>query len=150
MIENLRPIYFTLLLCGILFRPAVALADMEGMAPVIKLATDSISEDGHIKIEWVMTRADATVEVEQANSINFVNPKTIYEGPDNATFISGLENGIYYYRVRRLGGEWSDTVKVSVQHHSLALAFTLFGLGALVFFLTVFIVIRGAIQASSD
>jgi hypothetical protein len=41
-------------------------------------------------------------------------------------------------------------VKVIVEHHSLHLAFTLFGIGGLVFVLTLLVVLRGAARTSKE
>ena len=118
-------------------------------APVLTLAKGGISEDGHVKLVWVHRKEGTEVEVQQAENENFEAAKTIYRGQDKATFISGLENGTYYYRIRHVKGAWSDTVMLTVKHHSLSLAFILFLLGAVVFALTVFIVIKGALHASA-
>ena len=79
----------------------------------------------------------------------FSDPLVIYRGPDLATFLSGLPDGTFHYRIRAIGpeetapGRWSSPVTLEVKHHSLRLAFLLFGLGAVVFLLTVGIVIQG-------
>ena len=79
----------------------------------------------------------------------FAKYETLYQGPDFATFLSGLPNGHYYYRVRTIAedtqtpGAWSATVTATVKHHSLAFALSLFGIGAIVFALTVGIVKQG-------
>jgi hypothetical protein len=121
-------------------------------APVLKLGSGSLSEDGHVKIVWEMSRAavEVEVEVQQSKNENFEAAKTVYRGLDKATFVSGLENGTYHYRIRHVDGAWSDPVMLTVRHHSLRLAFILFSLGAVVFAFTVFIVVRGARQASVD
>jgi hypothetical protein len=119
-------------------------------APVLKLVDGSVSADGHVKIEWKRLKQGSRVELQQSESENFNGAKTIYSGPDNATFVSGLDNGTYYYRIREAGGEWSAPAMLTVKHHSLRLALVLFSLGALVFGLTVFIVVKGALHASVD
>jgi hypothetical protein len=113
---------------------------------------ENFTESGYIKLswEWIPGEAHASdyeFELQQAQVEQFSNSTSIYQGQDFATFLSGLSNGDYYYQVRvRQGTEWSawsDPIRVQVKHHSLSLAFTLFGLGALVFLLTVGIVIQG-------
>lgn len=144
------PLVLKLLLTGIFFLPLMSFTDADEVPPAFTLADEITSEDGHVKLTWDMAVANASVEVQQAQDKDFSNAKIIYSGPDNATFISGLEDGTYYFRLRKPESKWSDSIKVSVQHHSLTLAFTLFGLGAVVFLLTVFVVIKGAVQASAD
>jgi hypothetical protein len=43
-------------------------------------------------------------------------------------------------------GPWSDTLKVEVQHHSLARAFTLFAVGLAVFIATVALIVTGTLR----
>lgn len=113
---------------------------------------ENFTESGYIKLswEWPPGHEDASThefELQQAQDDRFSSNTPIYQGQDFATFLSGLRNGDYYYRVRvKQGSDWSDwskPVRVEVRHHSLSLAFTLFGLGALVFLLTVGIIVQG-------
>jgi hypothetical protein len=122
----------------------------EENSPTITLAKENLSEDGHIKIEWDMPVAHAEVELQQAKSEDFSDATIIYHGPDNATFISGLEDGTYYYRIRKVDGSWSDFIRVDVKHHSLSLAISLFVAGSIVFLLTVWVVVKGALTATTD
>jgi len=97
---------------------------------------------GYVEIKWeadkVITEQEDDVEfvVEQSESEQFLTIKTIYNGPDKSTFISGLPNGEYFYRVR-LGNEspstWSDPLVVRVKHYSHRFALSLFGLGFISF-----------------
>lgn len=76
---------------------------------------------------------------------DFTDSKTLYQGPDTATLVSGRKNGTYYYRVRseKPGSDWSNAVEVKVAHHPLSRAFMFFSLGALVFVATLTMVVRG-------
>lgn len=132
-----------LLLC----QPGYAVAQP---VPTLELASGTVSEDGHIRIAWSTKEKRVPVELQQAENENFTDATTVYRGADKATFISGLENGTYYYRIRRVDGAWSAPVKLLVNHHSLQLALVLVSLGAVVFGLTVFIVLKGAFSASVD
>ena len=116
-----------------------------------QLTTDpvDVSDDGTIRLDWNATDQEKQYEVQQASENDFTNAKQVYDGPDLAVFISGLRNGTYYFRVREEGQNWSNVKKVTVQHHSLRLAFFLFGIGALVFLLTAWVVIRGAYQTNA-
>ena len=104
------------------------------------------SNSGHIKLEWD-SEGPSDFVLQQDITNDFTNPKTIYQGPDRASFVSGLPNGNYYYRVRSDSGKWSETLLVTVQHQSLRLAFMLAGLGAIVFMMTVFVVIKGYLKS---
>ncbi|PHN06316.1 hypothetical protein [Flavilitoribacter nigricans] len=120
--------------------------------PQFENPPENFTESGYIKLswEWIPGAESANgheFELQQAPDAQFSSSTAIYQGQDFATFLSGLKNGDYYYRVRvKEGGPWSawsEPTLVRVQHHSLSLAFTLFGLGALVFLLTVGIVVQG-------
>lgn len=135
----------------IFFLPFKTTANTEDeKSPVLSLAKENLSEDGHIKIEWDMSVAHAEVELQQATREDFSDATIVYNGPDNATFISGLEDGTYYYRIRKVDGSWSDFVRVNVKHHSLSLALSLFVAGSIVFLLTVWVVVKGALTATTD
>ena len=98
---------------------------------------------GHVRLDWVSDDGEHFI-LEQATSEDFQDARVIYEGPDKASFISGLNNGIYYFRIKSDGDDGSDQVKTVVEYQSLSLAFSLFGVGAIVFILTSAVIIRGS------
>lgn len=131
--------------------------------PTFENPPELSTESGYVKLSWLWNpdiKSGEILEFELQYSDNefFNSPSEIYKGPDYATFLSGLKNGDYYYRVRgtaKVEGEmqlsdWSDPVLVRVKHHSLQLAFLLFGIGAVVFLLTVGIVMQGSRKTSSS
>ncbi len=117
-----------------------------------------MTESGYVQLSWTWDgdlNSNYSFELQQATSQSFENPELIYEGPDFATFLSGLDNGHYYFRIRAVNGNqskssWSSPAVVEVEHHSLSLALSLFGLGALVFAITVGIVIQGNKNSSQN
>ncbi len=123
--------------------------------PEIDLPAVNETNSGRIEIVWRIeynpNDLDSVVyELQQAEDSLFETARVRYRGPDLATYVSGLPDGSYYYRVRSFNkaedqySEWSPTVLVMVKHHSLGLAFTLFSIGAVVFILTVLVVVIGA------
>jgi hypothetical protein len=125
--------------------------------PQFDLPDSNFSSSGSIKLVWMVPDSmdlagNHIFELQQSPDRDFDSLSVRYYGPDLATYISGLRNGIYHYRVRAIlrgdTGSWSKTTVVSVEHHSLKLAFVLFGLGAIVFVAIVFIVVRGARNSS--
>lgn len=70
----------------------------------------------------------------------------MYRGADDARVLSGKSDGDWYYRARTAGSdsEFGNVVKVTVQHHPLRRAFAFFALGAVVFFATLGVIVKGA------
>lgn len=137
----------------LLFSPLIWAAEL----PVPSFFNDSIEKtaSGYFKLSWRIpqTQYDSEqiiFELQKSLGADFQQANSIYRGPDYATFLSGIPNGDYYYRVRSTtldgatSSEWSPEVLVEVQHQSLSLALWLFGIGAVIFVLTVLIVVRGA------
>lgn len=118
------------------------------------------TESGHVKLSWKVPTSSSSAtpwvfELQKSNDPNFSSSIQLYRGPDLATFLSGLPNGNYYYRVRTsitgvAHSDWSSTILVKVKHHSLSLALWLFGIGATVFLITVGIVVQGALSTSKN
>lgn len=87
-------------------------------------------------------------ELQQDVSADFPDPITRYRGNDRGSFISGLPEGDFFFRVRAVRGEgetgrWSEPLRVTVRYHSLAWAFFLFGIGAVVSLATIGLVVVG-------
>lgn len=120
-----------------------------GQAMELRTERGTTSHDGRVKLIWTNAGADAVYTLEQARDKTFSTNKKIYEGPDRASFVSGLPDGRYYFRVRSESHSWSPALELHVRHHSLSLAFSLFGVGALVFILTVLVVLRGAARTKN-
>ena len=92
-----------------------------------------------------------------------VRTKVYYEGPDHATFVSGLLDGDFAFRVRaRVGtiedlkdatadwGPWSSTHAVEVRHHSLRSAGLFFVSGAFLFAALVVALLLGHRRVTQD
>jgi hypothetical protein len=130
-------------------------------SPVFENASEELTESGYAKLSWRWAFPEGNkngceFELQQSESEDFGEVKAIYKGPDYATFLSGLKNGQYYHRVRTISeteqakSDWSAPVLIRVKHHSLRLAFTLFGVGAIVFFATVLLVVQGNRNAARN
>ena len=100
---------------------------------------------GYFRLSWTSEAKDIYV-LQEAGDPEFLSAKTLYQGPDTATIISGRGNGTYYYRVRAKHQEdqWSDFTSVAVEHHSLTRALVFFALGAIVFTVTLTTVVLGS------
>jgi hypothetical protein len=124
--------------------PAVTLA---GVTPHLTVAP-MVSSDGKATISWSLPES-ASVDLQKSHDLAFSNPVTLYQGVDEATVVTGLSNGEYHFRVRvvQASGQvspWSEPVTLSVEHHSLVRAFIFFGIGAIVFIATLFLIFLGA------
>lgn len=75
------------------------------------------------------------------------NGRVIYEGPHQASTVTGNPEGAYVYQVGVAdgphAGSWSVPCPVAVSPPSLSLALGLFGMGLLVFLSVLVVVIRG-------
>lgn len=96
--------------------------------------------EGHTTLEWSADVEGCIFDLESVvASSDFRAGVERYEGPDQVSFISGLETGDHRFRVRaRLPdseewGPWSEPVIVGVKHQSLTLAWSLFGVGVVLF-----------------
>lgn len=108
-------------------------------------ALDGDPRGGYVRISW--PRQGSSFQLQQASHGDFRDAASRYEGPHTSTVISGLTDGRYFYRVRhRLPdgnwSAWSQSAEFHVRHHSLLLAGSLFGLGAVVFGATALFVLR--------
>jgi len=128
----------------------------------VTLSSDTeLSTAGYFRLNWSIDHSELQnsaaekpdFELQQATQPDFADAFTLYQGPDQATVISGLANNIYYYRVRVADNPtWSDKLRVEVKHHSLTRAFGFFGLGIVMFIVTVIVLLKGTrlTSASSD
>lgn len=130
--------WLALLLC-ILFA-----ATAQALPPELKSDTGTATA-GFFRLSWETDAA--RVELQEAEDAGFQHPQTRYIGPDRATVISGKPDGDLYYRIRTrdepAAGAWSETVHVTVAHHSLNRALMFFGLGVAVFLATLAVIVRG-------
>lgn len=107
------------------------------------------SDTGHFTLTWMAAEdaAGYAFVVEQAREADFSDAQILYEGESTAATMSGLLDGVYYYRARLSDSStWSDPIAVVVQHHSLMQAFIFLGMGAIVFLATGIMIIAGHIK----
>lgn len=114
------------------------------------------SSNPHVALSWAMAEdesgANATLFIiQQASTPDFSEPRTIYEGQDQASFQPGLAEGDHFYRVRAVTpegetGPWSRPLHVQIEYQSMALAVSLFVAGGVVFLATLVLVIAGTLK----
>jgi len=109
-----------------------------------KLNSDTeLSTAGYFQLSW-KDKASQSFVLQQSTRSDFRDAIDIYLGPDQATVISGLPDGDYFYRVESDTQSWSKAFKISVKHHSLAKALGFFSLGAAMFIVMIVLLIKGA------
>jgi len=131
----------------------------QALAESPDLESDSdLATAGYFRLSWHGSDLNDSNNddylLQEASDPDFSSVKTLYEGPDTASLVSGRINGVYYYRVGKYGvqnnnqaeelSSWSNVVKVEVAHHPLSRAFMFFALGAIVFLATFVVVITGS------
>ncbi|MCA9628402.1 MAG: hypothetical protein KC766_12080 [Myxococcales bacterium] len=128
-----------------------ASAQAEQLQPKMLGDTRLESQAGSSSLTWKAEHEsgpEPTYELQRATDPDFENPKTLYRGPDQGRFVSGMLDGSYYYRVRARQGEaawstWSEPQELVVTHWSRTRALGLMAVGALVFLAIVFVVLNG-------
>ncbi|MCC5785763.1 MAG: hypothetical protein JJU33_03570 [Phycisphaerales bacterium] len=146
--------------------PASAKAD----EPVRAVFTDADSEPlsgddlaansarGDIQLHWAADPPGASPMFRLVGRLDgeLVDDRIVYyEGPQQRSFISGLEDGTHEFVVMaRLAdtdpwGPESEPIVFTVLHHSLRQTFILLGIGAFLFIAIVFVVVREAIFAEN-
>ena len=133
----------------------------QGGAATFEAGLPVVTQEGYARLSWSGLSPDSLAvgwryEVQQDRQATFGQPRRLYLGTDVATFLSGLPNGTYYHRVRLVqpeagqAGPWSASHRLEVRHHPLSLAAWLAGLGALVFVLTLVVVVHGAYRTRGE
>jgi len=103
----------------------------------------TLSTAGYFRLTW-HDAPGAEYELQQSRSNSFDDARTLYHGRDQASVISGLADGHYYYRIGNTAtGQWSKPLEIEVKHHPLTRAFGFFSLGAVMFLATLGVLISG-------
>ena len=148
--------HLPLLICFIL----LVLANGSTQAASLQLTSSADKATaGYFQLTWSWPSAPADAiyalgERQVDGSDASTSFKTIYQGIDLASVISGKANGRYEYRVKAMSksntspeSATSNIVSVTVEHHSLANAFGVLSLGVLIFLAIVITIFRGTKQA---
>ena len=110
-------------------------------------ATISLDGDPHagfVTVSWaapgeIVGSAEVVeFQLEEGRDEAFANRRLRYQGTQTSSVISGLRDGKYFYRARyrvddHPWSDWSPASEFDVEHHSIRLAGSLFGVGGVVF-----------------
>lgn len=137
--------------------PPLAVFTNDDGAPLSGEGLQANSTRGDIQLHWKVDPAtDRTPIFRLIGRLDgeLVDDRIVYyEGPQQRSFISGLENGTHEFVVVARFAEsdpWgpeSEPLRFTVEHHSLIQTFVLLGIGAFLFIAIVFVVVREAIFA---
>lgn len=105
-----------------------------------------VSDTGYYLLSWDHPQ-EGVIELQQSLMFDFKEAETLYSGHNDSFFLSGLQNGTYYYRIKADNGVWSDALTLQVKHHSFEKAWLLFAIGIMVFGSIVWVIIRGETHA---
>ena len=114
----------------------------------ITLSSDTQqSSAGYFQLQWAWPDAPQDVQYTLQERQRDAQFKTIYQGGDQASVISGKPNGRYEYKVLASTHALADsmpsnTIQVEVKHHSLRNALILFALGLFIFLSILFVILR--------
>lgn len=87
---------------------------------------------GYYVLNWT-NEDDKRFVLEESTDPGFTSTERWELSEVSAITQTGLGDGTYYYRIREVGGPWSQTLSVTVEHHPLGRAFLFFSLGLLLF-----------------
>ena len=145
--------------------PSFLTAKIDSSVQSAKVQFDGPSEitspHGYAQLSWTgldenLSYQGFIFELEKSNDKDFNNSSRLYLGPDYSTFISGLNNGQYYFRIRivnessKTNGPWANPLVLTVEHQSLNFALMLFILGFVVFSATALVIIFGHRMKQSE
>lgn len=129
-------------------------ASAQSSLPTPQLSSNTgVATAGFYRLSWQTPEAE-DIQLQEADNPNFADAALWYQGPDDASAISGKPDGTWYYRARVIrddrSGPRSEAVKVAVAHHPLSRAFMFFTLGVVVFISTLLMVISGTKRGRGD
>lgn len=126
-----------------------ALAKASSEALTLTGPTTTISE-GYFNLEVTHAQNPHDILIEQGSDATFSSVSAEFRpmGSFEQISLSGFDDGTYYFRARE-GDRVSNVVEVTVRHYPLWQAFSLFGLGAVIFILLVKTIIRYHLRSDS-
>lgn len=99
------------------------------------------SNTGHVLVEW---EASGPATLIMARNADFAGARPLYQGDNNAYFLSGLEGGDYFLLLRDEAGALSAPLRLTVAHQSLDRAIWLTIIGAIITLGIIATIFRGA------
>lgn len=110
-------------------------------------ASTELSNEGYFVLDWDVRGEESSLTLQQSESEQFssIIPREV--AGSGAATITGLTDGRYFFRLVDGNSVVSETVSVSVAHHSMNRAGGFFLLGLTLFSILVFTIFHGNRQA---
>jgi len=123
----------------------------------LELTSVEMSKEGYFVLRSNTAPAATTWQLERwsaaptATQLNNQQPLALYPWPANTQqlTLSGFANGTYYFRLRASNNNYSNVVKVQVDHYPLWQALSLFSLGLGLFVIVVVVIAKGAYRSAN-
>lgn len=132
---------------ALVFAAAASIAGAE-----VRLETDTdTATAGYYQLSWA--ESNIRSRLVESRDPEFRDKLVVYAGADTARLMSGKPDGDYYYRLEAndaTAAPVSNSLKVTVQHHSLQRAWTFFAVGAAVFAATLGLIVFGSRAAGGS
>lgn len=107
---------------------------------------ESVSDNGTVTLRWEKAPA-AAIELQQSSDEDFGDPVTRYQGTDPGSVITGLPEGVHYFRIRETAsGEWSQALAMRVEFFPRAKLWAILSLGAAVVLATIATILAGHLK----
>lgn len=113
MIRTKSPFLFSLLWIAACTGSFLSAAE-ESVTFSVPPGEEMTSADGVLSLSWESAGGEAVYELQQAGDKAFSNPVLRYTGPDTGSYLTGLAEGDYFFRVRKKDGEWSEPLQATV------------------------------------
>jgi hypothetical protein len=110
-------------------------------------ASTELSNEGYFVLNWDVQAEDSSLTLQQANSTQFDSIIAREVAGSGAATITGLDDGRYHFRLLDGNQIVSNTVAVTVQHHSMNRAGGFFLLGLTLFSILIVTIVHGNRQA---
>ena len=111
------------------------------------------SVDGVLSLVWESDRdpgggegGSVEYELQQASDESFADAIVRYRGSDAGSYLTGLAEGDYFFRVRERDGEWSPTLTASVKFIDRRVLITLLATGFVVSAATIGTILVGSLK----
>lgn len=108
-----------------------------------EILESNVSDNGTVTLSWGNPESH-DIEIQQSSSSGFEEFSTRYRGSDPASVITGLPEGIHYFRIAIEGtSEWSAPLAVEVRFFPRWKLWLILSIGALVVLATIGTIIAG-------